>query len=73
MAYPEHLSIAEAIRRYRLPANHRVHWSKDHKAAVVRAVRDEAISFSEARERYLLSRSEYLEWEREFVAEAEQA
>jgi hypothetical protein len=35
---------------------------------VVRAVRDRAISFAEARERYLLSRSEFEEWERDYIA-----
>jgi transposase-like protein len=72
MAYPRDISIAEAIKRYRLPPNHRVHWSKEHKANVVRAVKDEAISFTEARRRYLLSHSEYREWERELGAEGEQ-
>lgn len=69
MAYPKNVSIADAIKSYyALPRNHRVHWSKARKDEVVRAVRDEAISFSEARQRYLLSRSEFEQWEREYVA-----
>jgi len=67
MAYPRDISIAEAIKRYGLPRSHRVHWSPARKAGVVRAVREDAISFSEARERYLLSRSEFEQWERDFV------
>ncbi|MEL7447079.1 MAG: DUF1153 domain-containing protein [Pseudomonadota bacterium] len=65
MAYPRDISIAEAIKRAGLPRSHRVHWSKSRKADVVRAVRDQVISFEEARERYLLSRSEFEQWERE--------
>lgn len=68
MAYPRDISMADAIKRYGLPQTHRVHWSKARKDDVVRAVRDEAISFQEARQRYLLSRSEYEEWERDYVA-----
>ncbi|AWW75284.1 hypothetical protein CD351_12675 [Erythrobacter sp. KY5] len=66
MAYPRDISIADAIKRYGLPRSHRVHWSASRKADVVRAVHDRAISFHEARERYLLSRSEFEEWEREY-------
>lgn len=70
MAYPRDISIAEAIKRYnQLPKTHRVHWSKARKDDVVRAVRDRAISFHEARERYLLSRSEFEQWEREYLAD----
>ena len=48
--------IADAIKSYyALPKTHRVHWSKARKDEVVRAVHDKAISFHEARERYLLS------------------
>lgn len=65
MAYPKDISIAEAIRRYGLPASHRVHWSLARKADVVHAVHDRAISFAEARKRYLLSRDEFEQWERE--------
>ncbi|MEM6908701.1 MAG: DUF1153 domain-containing protein [Pseudomonadota bacterium] len=65
MAYPRDMSIAEAIKNYGLPRTHRVHWSKTRKADVVRAVHDRAISFHEARDRYLLSRSEFEQWERE--------
>ncbi|MEM7664777.1 MAG: DUF1153 domain-containing protein [Pseudomonadota bacterium] len=63
MAYPSDISIAEAIKQYGLPKSHRVHWSKSKKADVVRAVRDEVISFAEARDRYLLSRKEFEQWE----------
>ncbi len=34
----------------------------------MRAVRDCAISFHEARSRYLLSRSEFEQWEADYVA-----
>jgi hypothetical protein len=69
MAYPRDISIAEAIKRYtQLPKTHRVHWSKARKDEVVRAVRDRAISFHEARERYLLSRSEFEQWEADYLA-----
>ncbi len=63
MAYPSDISIAEAIKQYGLPKSHRIHWSKSKKADVVRAVRDEIISFQEARDRYLLSRKEFEQWE----------
>jgi hypothetical protein len=68
MAYPRDISIADAIKRYGLPRNHRVHWSKARKDDVVRAVRERAISFHEARNRYLLSRSEFEQWEADYVA-----
>ena len=68
MAYPRDISIADAIKRYGLPRNHRVHWSKDRKDDVVRAVHERAISFHEARSRYLLSRSEFEQWEADYVA-----
>ena len=70
MAYPRDISIAEAIKRYGLPKTHRIHWSKARKDEVVRAVHDRAISFHEARSRYLLSRSEFEQWEREYLADA---
>jgi hypothetical protein len=71
MAYPRDISIAEAIKRYQhLPKTHKVHWSKARKDDVVRAVHDRAISFHEARARYLLSRSEFEQWEREYLADA---
>jgi len=70
MAYPRDISIAEAIKRYHLPKTHRIHWSKARKDEVVRAVRDKAISFHEARERYLLSRSEFEQWERDYLDSA---
>jgi PHD/YefM family antitoxin component YafN of YafNO toxin-antitoxin module len=62
------MSIADVIKRYGLPRTHRVHWSPERKAGVVRAVHDRAISFHEARARYLLSRSEFEQWEREYSA-----
>jgi len=69
MAYPRTVSIADAIKSYyQLPRNHRVHWSKARKDEVVRAVRERAISFEEARELYLLSRSEFEQWEAEYLA-----
>mgnify|MGYP002654380095 CR=1 FL=1 len=69
MAYPRNVSIAHAIKSYyELPRNHRVHWSKARKDEVVRAVRDQVISFHEARERYLLSRREFDRWEAEYLA-----
>jgi hypothetical protein len=70
VAYPRNISIADAIKSYyQLPRTHRVHWSKAKKDEVVRAVRDGAISFHEARERYLLSRDEFEQWEAEFLAD----
>ncbi len=68
MAYPRDVSIADAIKVYGLPKSHKVHWSATRKADVVRAVHDRAISFHEARSRYLLSRSEFEQWEREYSA-----
>ena len=69
MAYDRNISIADAIKSYNaLPKHHRVHWSKARKDEVVRAVRDSAISFHEARERYLLSRSEFEQWEADYLA-----
>ena len=69
MAYPRDISIADAIKSYNaLPRTHRVHWSKARKDEVVRAVRERAISFHEARTRYLLSRSEFDQWEAEYLA-----
>ncbi|WP_095011653.1 DUF1153 domain-containing protein [Tsuneonella mangrovi] len=74
MAYPYTSTVAEAIKRAGLPKSHRIHWSENRKAEVVRAVRDEVISFEEARERYLLSRAEFREWEAQLgEAEAEDA
>jgi len=67
MAYPQNISISDAIKAYGLPKNHRVHWSDTRKADVVRAVREKAISFHEANRRYLLSRAEFDQWEQEFA------
>lgn len=64
MSYPYNANtVSEAIKRAGLPKSHRIHWSAARKADVVHAVRDEVISFEEAHERYLLSRSEFRMWE----------
>jgi hypothetical protein len=69
MAYDRNVSIADAIKSYNaLPKHHRVHWSKAKKDEVVRAVREGAISFHEARERYLLSRTEFEQWQADYLA-----
>ncbi|ANK11680.1 DUF1153 domain-containing protein [Erythrobacter neustonensis] len=69
MAYDRNVSIADAIKSYyKLPRTHRVHWSKARKDEVVRAVRDSAMSFHEARDRYLLSRAEFDQWEADYLA-----
>ncbi len=69
MAYPSNVSIADAIKSYyALPRTHRVHWSKARRNGVVRAVREKAISFEEARARYRLNRSEFDRWEAEYLA-----
>ena len=67
MTYPQEQSIAEVIKAYGLPKSHRTHWSKARKASVVKAIQEDALPFKEARERYLLSRTEYKEWESEFT------
>ena len=69
MAYDRNISIADAIKSYyALPKTHRVHWSKARKDEVVRAVRERAMSFHEARSRYLLSRTEFDQWEADYLA-----
>ena len=69
MAYDRNISIADAIKSYNaLPKHHRVHWSRARKDEVVRAVREGPISFHEARERYLLSRTEFEQWEADYLA-----
>ena len=68
MAYNRNISISDAIKQYGLPKNHRVHWSDQRKADVVRAVHNRTISFHEARDRYLLSRDEFEQWERDYAA-----
>jgi hypothetical protein len=74
MTYDRNISIADAIKSYhQLPRSHRVHWSKARKDEVVRAVRDRAISFHEARERYLLSRTEFNQWEADYLASGGEA
>jgi len=52
------------LERAGLPTTHDIHWSLSRKEDVVRAVRDNLISFDEARWRYLLSRREFESWER---------
>ena len=69
MAYPYDSTVSEAIKRAGLPKSHKVHWSQQRKAEVVRAVRDKLITFDEARWRYLLSRSEFREWEEKVDAQ----
>lgn len=63
MPYAPHETVADAIKRVGLPKTHRIYWPEARKAEVVRAVRKQVISFAEARERYLLSHSEFREWE----------
>ena len=63
MAYPYDSTVSAAIKRAGLPKSHKVHWSEQRKAEVVNAVRDKVITFDEARWRYLLSRSEFRQWE----------
>jgi hypothetical protein len=63
MAYPYDSTVSAAIKRAGLPKSHKVHWSDQRKAEVVRAVRDKLITFDEARWRYLLSHSEFRSWE----------
>ena len=58
--------INPTMARCTLPKSHRVHWSDARKADVVQAVHDRSISFHEARQRYLLSRDEFEQWEAEF-------
>ncbi len=52
-----------------LPESYDIHWSQSRKAEVVRAVRDKLISFDEARWRYLLSRREFRDWQRDLSRE----
>lgn len=51
-----------------LPQSHRVHWSRQRKEDVVRAVRDRLIAFDEARWKYLLSRREFESWQDELAS-----
>jgi hypothetical protein len=71
VAYSSDISVADAITRYGLPKTHRIYWLKARKDDVVRAVHERAISFHEARTRYLLSRSEFEQWERDYHANSE--
>lgn len=66
MPYAPHETVADAIKRAGLPKSHDINWTQARKAEVVRAVRDKLISFDEARWRYLLSHSEFRQWERQF-------
>ncbi|MBO6944058.1 DUF1153 domain-containing protein [Altererythrobacter sp.] len=68
MAYAPHENVNDAIKRAGLPESHDVHWSQARKEEVVRAVRDKLISFDEARWRYLLSHSEFRQWEEQVDA-----
>jgi hypothetical protein len=70
LAHPRDIPISEAIWRYGLPQLHRVHWSRTRKERVVCAMRERAISFPEAHQRYLLSHSEFSQWESDFVADS---
>lgn len=72
MPYPRNETVASRIKRAGLPESYDVHWSKNRKEEVVKAVRDKLITFDEARWRYLLSRREFESWERE-VARSESA
>ena len=60
-------NFRQRIAQAGLPRNHKVHWSDAKKAEVVRAVRDRLITFDEARWNYLLSRSEFETWQRQFA------
>ncbi|QIG55012.1 DUF1153 domain-containing protein [Altererythrobacter sp. BO-6] len=63
MPYAPNETVADAIKRAGLPESHDINWTEARKEEVVRAVRDKLISFDEARWRYLLSRSEFRQWE----------
>lgn len=63
--------VRSRIERAGLPPHHRVHWSDARKADVVKAVRDQLITFDEARWNYLLSRSEFESWQRQFAKETD--
>lgn len=71
-----HITPAQDFRqrtaRTGLPQSHKVHWSDARKAKVVRAVRDQLITFDEARWNYLLSRSEFESWQRQFAKKSAQ-
>ncbi len=68
MVYAPHETVSDAIKRAGLPQTHRIHWSEARKEDVVRAVHDRLISFDEARWRYLLSRTEFRQWEKQVDA-----
>lgn len=59
-------SIAARIKQAGLPEHYNVHWSDTRKAQIVGAVRDRLITLDEARDRYLLSRSEFQSWKDRF-------
>ncbi|MDA0819203.1 MAG: DUF1153 domain-containing protein [Proteobacteria bacterium] len=60
--------MSDAITRAGLPENHDIHWSKARKEEVVQAVQEKLISFDEARWHYLLSHSEFRQWEQQVDA-----
>lgn len=68
MAYAPHETVNDAIKRAGLPKTHKINWTESRKEEVVRAVRDKLISFDEARWRYLLSHSEFRQWEQKVDA-----
>lgn len=68
MAYAPHETVSDAIKRAGLPKSHKINWTEARKEDVVRAVRDKLISFDEARWRYLLSHSEFRQWEQKVDA-----
>ena len=68
MVYAPNENVTDAIKRAGLPENHDIHWSKARKEDVVQAVREKLISFDEARWRYLLSHSEFRQWEQQVDA-----
>ncbi len=49
-----------------LPRSYNVHWSDARKRQVVRAVQEKLITFDEARWNYLLSKSEFETWQKQF-------
>lgn len=70
MPNPRNETVASRIKRAGLPDSYDVHWSKNRKEEVVKAIRDKLITFDEARWRYLLSRREFESWEREVARDA---
>ena len=58
--------VEDANAASSLPASGNVRWTSWRKAAVVAAIREGAITASEASERYMLSREELLTWDEAF-------